>query len=210
MGSGRQSKREAIISGARTVFGRDGYSRASIDDIAATANVSSRTIYNHFGDKAGLFSALIVESAEQVRDAQVADIERHLGKIGNLEEDLCALGVAFATNRATFPEHFALVRHIYAEAGHLPEDVLANWADAGPRAVHQALTRALESLQDRGLLKFEDAPRAAYQFVALVGAEVYDRTFGGTVSSDPEFVSAAVTAGIKTFLCAFRDGVQDQ
>ncbi|MEP3557658.1 TetR/AcrR family transcriptional regulator [Roseibium sp.] len=204
MGTGSISKREAIIRGARTVFGRDGFSRASMDDIAATANVSSRTIYNHFGDKSGLFSALIVESAQEVRDAQTAEIERHIGKIVDLEEDLRALGTAFATTQARFPEHFALVRHIYAEAGHLPAEVLADWAAAGPRAVHRALTGALEDLQKRGLLKFDDSTRAANQFVALVGTEVNERTFGGTVPTDPAFIAAVVRAGVETFLRAFK------
>jgi len=33
---------------------RDGYTRASIDAISAEAGVSTRTIYNHFTDKAML------------------------------------------------------------------------------------------------------------------------------------------------------------
>ena len=48
----RSDKRRAIIDGALAVFARDGYTRASIDAISAEAGVSTRTVYNHFTDKA--------------------------------------------------------------------------------------------------------------------------------------------------------------
>ena len=205
---GRPSKREAIINGARRVFGRDGYARAGIDTIAEEAGVSTRTIYNHFEDKAGLFKALILESAALVRDKQIAEIERHIGKIEDLRADLHALGLAFASTQSTFPDHFALVRHIHADAANLPEGVLVEWKTAGPHAVHEALTSALASLRDRELLSFDDPHRAANQFVALVSTEVNNQTLGGADKPDPEFVDAVVSAGVETFLRAFQNPSQ--
>lgn len=202
--AGRPSKREAIINGARRAFGRDGYAGASIDAIAEEAGVSTRTIYNHFGDKAGLFKALILESATVVRDVQVAEIQRHIGKIEDLRADLHSLGLAFASTQSKFPDHFALVRHIHADATNLPERVLVEWKTSGPQAVHEALTSALVSLRDRGLLSFEDPHRAANQFVALVSTEVNNQTLGGAYRPDPEFVDAVVSAGVETFLRAFQ------
>ena len=61
-------KRGAIERAARAVFGRLGYARASIDQIAAEAGVSTRTLYNHFGDKLGLFSQVLVDGAAEVAD----------------------------------------------------------------------------------------------------------------------------------------------
>ena len=65
----RSVKREAIERAARAVFGRLGYARAPIDQIAAEAGVSTRTLYNHFGDKLGLFSHVLVHGAAEVADA---------------------------------------------------------------------------------------------------------------------------------------------
>lgn len=62
------------MAGALTVFARDGYMRASVDAIAAEAGVSTRTIYNHFQDKAQLFQTVIQESATRVAEAQIAII----------------------------------------------------------------------------------------------------------------------------------------
>lgn len=52
-------KREQILQGAMQVFLQQGYARTSMDRVAEAAKVSKNTIYNHFQDKEGLFTALI-------------------------------------------------------------------------------------------------------------------------------------------------------
>ena len=57
--SGAFLKREQILKGATRVFLQHGYAGTSMDRIAAEAGVSKQTIYSHFQDKEGLFTALI-------------------------------------------------------------------------------------------------------------------------------------------------------
>jgi AcrR family transcriptional regulator len=52
-------KREQILQGAIQVFLQRGYAGTSMDQVATIANVSKQTIYSHFQDKEGLFTALI-------------------------------------------------------------------------------------------------------------------------------------------------------
>jgi AcrR family transcriptional regulator len=52
-------KREQILQGAMEVFLQHGYAGTSMDRVAEVAKVSKNTIYNHFQDKEGLFTALI-------------------------------------------------------------------------------------------------------------------------------------------------------
>lgn len=52
-------KREQILQGAMRVFLHQGYAKTSMDRVAAAAGVSKQTIYSHFQDKEGLFTALI-------------------------------------------------------------------------------------------------------------------------------------------------------
>ncbi|MEV0699102.1 TetR/AcrR family transcriptional regulator [Saccharopolyspora sp. NPDC050389] len=197
-------KRRAIIDGAREVFGRDGYTRASIDTIAKAAGVSTRTIYNHFADKGELFREVILESAAEVRDAQLADLDRHLGKIVDLEADLNALGRAFTAVMYQFGSHFSLVRQINADVGHIPEEVLAAWQETGPQQVQADLARRLAELGDKGLLEISDPQRAAVHFVLLVGGEVRSRTFSGAQPIDEDELNAIVTPGVEVFLRAYR------
>ena len=52
-------KTEAILKGAMKEFLAHGYAGSSMDRVAKAAGVSKATVYSHFGDKEGLFSALI-------------------------------------------------------------------------------------------------------------------------------------------------------
>ncbi len=52
------AKRQAIIGAATSEFLQNGYEAASMDAIAATAEVSKRTVYNHFPSKRELFRAV--------------------------------------------------------------------------------------------------------------------------------------------------------
>jgi len=46
---------EALLGVARRTFGRDGYTRASLDGIAAAARMTKGAVYHHFGSKEALF-----------------------------------------------------------------------------------------------------------------------------------------------------------
>lgn len=52
-------KRQAIIEGAITAFQQHGVSNTSMDKIAETAQVSKRTVYNHFESKEILVTHII-------------------------------------------------------------------------------------------------------------------------------------------------------
>jgi AcrR family transcriptional regulator len=197
---GWADKREAITRAARVVFGRAGYTRASIEAIAAEASVSTRTIYNHFDDKEHLFRTVIQESAARVADAQTALIGRHLDKVTDLEPELVAFGKAWATYPADVAEHFALVRQINAEVGHIPQATLDAWQETGPRRVHRELARRLEHLADKGLLHIDDAGQAATHFVLLTAAEVTNRSYYGAIPLDDQEVTRIATAGVRAFL----------
>ena len=68
MRTGSPVKRAAITRAALEVFLREGYARASVDAIAASAGVSKRTIYDYYGDKERLF----LSTLRDTRDGHVA------------------------------------------------------------------------------------------------------------------------------------------
>lgn len=197
---GAPSKRDAITGGARTVFGRDGYTRASIDVIAAEAGVSTRTIYNHFADKAHLFHAVIVESATEVAEVQIADIDRLLGNVVDLEADLVAFGRAWASPNEAFVSHFSLVRQINAEVGHISHETLEAWQEAGPRRVQHVLAERMRQLGEEGLLRIDDPELAARHLILLAASEASRRSYNGTFPLPDEEVTRLATAGVRTFL----------
>ncbi|MPY83759.1 MAG: TetR family transcriptional regulator [Actinophytocola sp.] len=190
-------KRTAMLEGALVILARDGYTRASIDAIAAEADVSTRTIYNHFGDKAGLFEAVIEHSADRVAEAQLAVIDRHLWKVTDIETDLRDFGRAWATAIPEYADHFALVRQINAERGHIPDAAIERWQQTGPRRVRSALAARMKELSDRGLLKIDDPDLAALHFALLVSAN--DPSQPGVALADHD-LDTMVDAGVHAFL----------
>ncbi len=60
-------KRKIILEGAIKVFTEKGFDASSMDKIAEVADVSKRTVYNHFQSKESLFQA-IVEDFLRERD----------------------------------------------------------------------------------------------------------------------------------------------
>ncbi len=193
-------KREAMLRGGLAVFAREGYTRAGIDAIAREAGVSTRTIYNHYADKAELFAAVIVASATRVAEAQIAVLGRHLD---GPEPDLTGLARAWATPDPEFADHFALVRQVRAEVLHVPPDAWEAWLEAGPRRVHAAIADRLTRLGERGVLRVDDPARAASHFVALVAGEVTGQTVHGALPMPVAAIHASADAGLAVFLRAY-------
>ncbi len=67
---------DAILDAARATFAEHGYAAATVDEIAARAEVSKGTIYNYVdGGKGGLFVAVLAEHFDELHGLAVA----HLG-----------------------------------------------------------------------------------------------------------------------------------
>lgn len=60
-----QLKREAIIAAAIAAFDKNGINETSMDSIAQLANVSKRTVYNHFDSKETLVTQIFKEMWQQ-------------------------------------------------------------------------------------------------------------------------------------------------
>ncbi|OJH34525.1 TetR/AcrR family transcriptional regulator [Cystobacter ferrugineus] len=57
--------REAVLSAAGEIFGRFGFKKASVEDIARLAGIGKGTVYLHFESKEALFEAVLRQSLTQ-------------------------------------------------------------------------------------------------------------------------------------------------
>jgi AcrR family transcriptional regulator len=195
-------KREAILRASRQVFGRVGYLGASIDVIATEADVSTRTIYNHFESKEQLFATVLTDSSRQVAAAHEAIIERHLGNgvtAENIETALMKLAREWHKPQPEFAEHFALVGRINAEGEEFPRELLTAWQEAGPLRVQRALAAHMARLAEHGLLHIEDAEFAAQHYAVLV-TNTWGRDRTGTREQTQDQTDEIAEAGVRAFL----------
>lgn len=196
-------KRSAIVQGARKVFGRDGYTRTSIDSIAKQAVVSTRTIYNHFpGGKVQLFRAVVVEGSEPVVEAHLDAIDRRLHRVtaADLEQDLVEFVEAWIAASHRFADHFAVMRQLRVESAHVPQEFLTAWRQSGPQRASDALAGRFAALAADGLLATDDPARAARHLLLLTVAEINEASFDGALPLSGEAERAIVESGVRAFL----------
>ena len=158
-------KRRAILQAAREVFLTHGYPAASMDEIAALAEVSKVTMYKHFGDKRGLFLAVFTSAIQEAEESSRSMVD-HLGDSVNLEQDLRA----FARRHIIMVTQAHLIRlrrMVIAEASRFPE-VARGWHHGGPERAHKRLAAQIDRLARRGLLQASEPLLAAQHLNYLI------------------------------------------
>lgn len=61
-------KQHRILDGALSEFAENGYAKASLNILVAKLGISKGSIFQYFGDKAGLFNSVFVHAVEMVKD----------------------------------------------------------------------------------------------------------------------------------------------
>ena len=169
---------------------------------AVVAHVASATVAPRSRASPGMTVAL--EGADEVTAAIAQTMDRHLRKIVGLEQDLIDFSMDRIAAVTTFPDHFALVRTIEAEAVRIPPQILKAWIDSGPQTAHLRLAPYLRQIADRGLLEIDDAERAAAHLTLLTITDVNHQTFYGAVPLSQDEISEIVVSGVRAFLRSYR------
>ncbi|GLQ50026.1 TetR/AcrR family transcriptional regulator [Dyella flava] len=114
----QRRKRSAILDGAKTVFLRQSFALAKMDDVASAAGVGKQTVYRHFRSKEALFVGLVTSMCAQVGALLAAPQDAQSD--GSPDVELRALGWLLAQILIA-PDNLRLYRAIVAEAERLPE-----------------------------------------------------------------------------------------
>jgi TetR/AcrR family transcriptional repressor of mexJK operon len=194
--------RALIMAAAAQVFLEQGYPGTSVDDIAAAAGVSKRTVYNVFVDKEQLFRAIIgaaIATAEQFSvglAATTAQATDAAAALTTLARELAA----FVLGGRVVP----LRRLLIGEARRFPEFAV-EYYERAPGRVMAAVAVALRSFADRGLLRVDDAELAAEHFAFLAIGASLDRALfeSGTDAAGADAAVERAERGAAAFLRAY-------
>ena len=158
----RNQRRDEIMDVAVEVLAERGYRDASMLEVARRASASKETLYAWFGDKRGLFEAIIRRNAQAVQTVLARHLEGHaptervLMDFGGALVELLLGDSAVAINRAAISE----ARSDPALAQTL--------ASAGREATLPAFIQFLELRRERGSLRIESPAEAAEDFLGLL------------------------------------------
>lgn len=156
-------KRKAIIEAAMAEFEAKGFKATSMDDIAKRAEVSKRTVYNHFDNKDALFSAIMVEmmsllcTFEHVPFSTETALELQLSLVAEQE-------ISHLRSEAFLP----MARVIIAEAIHSPDLIQEAMLEFSDK--ESPLTSWFYAAYDAGVLKTEHPEIVVTQFMAVIKA----------------------------------------
>jgi TetR/AcrR family transcriptional repressor of mexJK operon len=189
-------KRAAVLTAGRALFLGEGYERTSVDSVAARAGISKRTVYDYFGDKDGLFDAVIVDVGAEVVEVVRAAADSELTAGRDLREALLAFSRRIAIDTVASSEH-RLLRQL-AHTERRTRRALAGFDDQ-PEAL---LAERFDQFAREGVLSTTNPVRAAQHFVALTFLLVLDVT--RSASGEDADIDALLVDGVDAFLCAYQ------
>lgn len=199
----RGRKFDQVLDGARKIFLRDGFERASVDDIAREAGVSKATIYAYFPDKRLLFLEVARSECRLQTEAAEAMIDAEMP----LRETLTIAAqriVQFLMS--DFGQR--MFRIVVGEGERFP-GLGREFYDNGPGLIHARLVHHLGCQVQACQLAIPDLDLAADQFAQLCKAAVHDKLiFGMAQSITPEDVDRSVTGAVDMFLARYGVGTQ--
>ncbi|HOZ81079.1 MAG TPA: TetR/AcrR family transcriptional regulator [Candidatus Woesebacteria bacterium] len=88
-----KNKKGKILEEAAKIFARDGFEKASVDEISLKAKVAKGTVYYYFKSKQDLFDAIILEGEKRFRELienkikNITDVKEKLKKIIEAEKE---------------------------------------------------------------------------------------------------------------------------
>lgn len=146
--------RAALLQTARELFLRHGFGKVGIRRIAAAAGTTSAMIHYYFGDKLGLYRAMLDEASAPL----VESLRRLESMPAAAAPDLEALVTAYMRMLATNPWLPALIVHeVLDEGGQLRDQFVEHFAGR----LAPAFVAVLERERVRGLLRSDLDPRFA-------------------------------------------------
>lgn len=169
-------RKAQILQVATEKFLAHGFDRVSIDDIVLTVGGSKTNIYSYFGNKEGLFRAVIESLCELFL--------RHFKKLNLSGKDartgLTQLGTTLLKS-LMLDKHIAFQRLVLAESGRFP-GLGQTWFDDGPQQSRLRIAGFIAQCQQTGELRNADPMISATLFHDML---VFNPTHLSTIGRAP-------------------------
>lgn len=180
--------RSKLIAAARKAFAEVGYANASMDDFTAEAGLTRGALYHHFGDKRGLFEAVVAQIDQEMwQRVNAIAAKANTRWQGFVDENIAYIEMALE------PE----IQRIVLRDGPAVLGDPAQWPNAN--ACILSITANLSALKEEGVTRDID-PEAMARLVS--GASLYAAQWIAT-SDDPDETSKKA---VKAFL-VLMDGL---
>jgi AcrR family transcriptional regulator len=171
--SSKEDRKRQIAEAAYCLLETKGFGGTSMLAIAKAAKASNETLYRWYGDKTGLFAALVAANADEVRAQLEAELDAQenpvqiLSKISPVLLSVLVGDRAIALNRAAAAD----------SSGTLGEAITA----AGRQSIAPLIATTLVRARDTGAISFEDPQDAVALFLDLLVGDLQIRRAIGQI-----------------------------
>jgi len=177
--------RGKLIAAARRAFATVGYANASMDDFTAEAGLTRGALYHHFGDKKGLFEAVVAQiDREMSLRLNAISAKARTRWQGFVDENIAYVEMALE------PE----IQRIVLRDGPAVLGDPAQWPNAN--ACILSITSNLVALKEEGVIRDID-PEAMARLIS--GASLYAAQWIA-ISEDPGATSTKAVKAFRTLM----------
>ena len=181
--------RAKLLAAGRQAFAKAGYAEASMDDFTADVGLTRGALYHHFGDKRGLFQAVVTQiDAEMTERLKVRAAGAPTRWESFMEEGIGYIEMALE------PE----IQRIVLRDGPAVLGDPASWPSAN--GCIAAMKASLDALIDDGVIGNIDTAATARM---ITGASCYAAQWIAN-ADDPVAISARATAAYRQLLEGLR------
>lgn len=188
---------EKLLNAASEVFLRSGFEKASMQEIIALSGGSLSTVYKVFGNKEGLFRAVLeYKTREFFNDLN----QKNSSNNGDLESFLLNIGRGFL--ELTINEDSVLFYRLIVSEGHRNGAKLGKlFLEFAMGKFVQMISERLELASKQGEIEVEDIELASYQFIhALKDPFLFRLVLGLPVDTSKETTEKALKQLVRMFV----------
>lgn len=155
--------REALLAAARALFTERGYNQVGIREIARAAGANPAMIHYYFGDKEGLYRALLAAAFDKL----LGQLDAHARQTnaGEAISSIVQLYIGMLSREPWIPR--LMVREVLSDEAPFREEFVARFASRGARLLPTILRRAI----DDGRLRSDLDP--VLTTLSLIGMMVF-------------------------------------
>jgi TetR/AcrR family transcriptional regulator of autoinduction and epiphytic fitness len=157
----RGGSRGAIVAAAERLFLERGFGSVSMDELAETAGVARRTLYNQFSSKEEIFREMLLRLSSQLEDAFPPGVETQ-GEVEHVLRLVARMILKLHKN----PEYLGFLRMVVADSRQFPWIAEAFATVMDPQT--ERIARYLAHLSALGILDCRNPMLAAHQFMGML------------------------------------------
>lgn len=197
----RDARRDAILDVAQGVFLEEGFSAASMSEIATRLGGSKGTLYNYFKSKDELFEAVVRRHCFWRQEALFGDLDAAFGA------ETALLRLAETYIRITLNEDtMRSFRLVIAEVERSPQ-IGRSFYEEGPKFGADSLAVMVADWMAAGELREDDPLEAAEFFLGLCKGRFYmPRLLNYVPELTEAQVKAAAATSVRAFLTIYAAG----